>query len=200
MTIFFHCKETRSSLACVNQNPLHIHKTQAHNTQHFVCSTTLLSLSFSLLLVFLLQFRFATTPEEEAETQQQQQKISKSLESNIFYFQALGKRKRERERERFFLFSSFFFFFSVFGLAKDFLLLLDKTSSSSEVSLSFSLLHCLCFFLLKCIFHSSCLRLLFCSLLFCGFVRLNFTVWLLIRSFWGLDLTKELVFIREPFG
>lgn len=45
--------------------PLHIHKTQTHNTQHFVCSTTLLSLSFSLLLVFLLQFRFATTPEEK---------------------------------------------------------------------------------------------------------------------------------------
>ena len=165
------------------QNTKHKHKT--HNTSYVV---QLFSLSFSLLLVFLLQFRFATTPEEEAEAQQQQQKISKSLESNIFYFQALGKRKRERERERFFLFSSFFFF-SVFGLAKDFLLLLDKTSSSSEVSLSFSLLHCLCFFLLKCIFHSSCLRLLFCSLLFCGFVRLNFTVWLLIRSFWGLDLT-----------
>ena len=115
--------------------PLHIHKTQTHNTSYVV---QLFSLSLFL--------------------------------SSSCLFTSVPFRNNTR-RERFFQ------------------ALVDKTSSSSEVSLSFSLLHCLCFFLLKCIFHSSCLRLLFCSLLFFGFVRLNFTVWLLIRSFWGLDLT-----------
>ena len=133
------------------------------------------SLSLSL---FFLSFYFSSVSQQHQKKKQKHNNNSKKYQNHwkAIYstFKHLGK-ERERERERFFLFSSFFFF-SVFGLAKDFLLLLDKTSSSSEVSLSFSLLHCLCFFLLKCIFHSSCLRLLFCSLLFCGFVRLNFTV------------------------
>ena len=40
----------------------------------------------------------------------------------------------------------------------EFSLSISRSASFSEVSLSFSLLHCLCFFLLKCIFHSSRLR------------------------------------------
>ena len=191
MTIFFNSKR-RDLLSPVRiKTPSHSQNT---NTQHFVCSTTPLSLS-----LFFLSFYFSSVSQQHQKKKQKHNNNNKKDQNHwkAIYstFKHLGKeRERERERERFFLFSSFFFQCSVWlrifsFVVSSLVVLVTKRVRRPRYLSLFHFFAVSVFFLRKCIFHSSCLRLLFCLLLFCGFARLNFTVWLLIRSFWGLDLT-----------